>query len=63
MMLLGNSKPEQTRISLQFPDSMVVTRKRPRSSASPSSAAAYNFDTDAEEEARDAALNDTIFFR
>jgi hypothetical protein len=52
MMLLSNSKPEQTRISLQF-TGPIVSRKRRHSS---SSHAAYTFDTDAEEEARDAAL-------
>jgi hypothetical protein len=53
MMLFG-SKPEPTRISLQLPDQIVVSRKRRRSLSS--SRAAYNFDTDAEEDARDAAL-------
>jgi hypothetical protein len=57
MMLFSNSKPEPTRISLQLPDPIVVvSRKKRRRSPSSSRAAAYNFDTDAEEDARDAAL-------
>jgi hypothetical protein len=59
MMLFGSSKPEPTLISLQLPDQLVVVRsrtKRRRSPSESSSRAAYNFDTDAEENARDAAL-------
>jgi hypothetical protein len=51
--MLLSSKPE-TRISLQF-TGPIVSRKPSRSSL-PSAAAAYTFDTDAEEEARDTAL-------
>jgi uncharacterized membrane-anchored protein len=57
-MMLFDSKPEPTRISLQLPDQLVVARsrtKRRRASAL-SSRAAYTFDTDAEADARDAAL-------
>jgi hypothetical protein len=53
MMLLSSNKPE-TWISLALTGPLVVSRKRRRSS--PSAAAAYTFDTDAEEEAPDAAL-------
>jgi hypothetical protein len=58
MMLFGSSKPEPTRISLQLPDQPVVVRSRTkrRRASSSSSRAAYNFDTDAEADARDAAL-------
>jgi hypothetical protein len=54
MMLLSNTKPE-TRVSLAFTGPLVVSRKRRRASSSPSTSA-YTFDTDAEEEARDATL-------
>jgi hypothetical protein len=57
MMLFGSSKPEPTRISLKLPDQLVDVRSRTkRRRASSSSRAAYTFDTDAEADARDAAL-------
>jgi hypothetical protein len=56
MMLFDNSKPEPTRISLQLPDQLVVVSRKKRRRSPSSSRAAYNFDTDAEEDARDAAL-------
>jgi len=56
--MLFDSKPEPTRISLQLPDQpMVEVRSRKkRRRASESALAAYHFDTDAEADARDAAL-------
>jgi hypothetical protein len=54
MLLSSNSKPE-TRISLEF-TGPIVSRKPRRSSSPSAAAAAYTFDTDAEEEACDAAL-------
>jgi hypothetical protein len=56
-MMLFDSKPEPTRISLQLPDQLVVVNRKKRRRASEASArAAYHFDTDAEADARDAAL-------
>ena len=56
-MMLFDSKPEPTRISLQLPDQLVVvSRKKRRRASELSSRAAYHFDTDAEADARDAAL-------
>jgi hypothetical protein len=59
-MMLFDSKPEPTRISLQLPDQLVDARrsqkKRRRASESSLRASAYTFDTDAEADARDAAL-------
>jgi hypothetical protein len=56
-MMLFDSKPEPTRISLQLPDQLVVvSRKKRRRASESSSRAAYRFDTDAEADARDAAL-------
>jgi hypothetical protein len=52
MMMLLSNKPEKVNLALIGP---LVSRKRRRSSPS-ASASAYTFDTDAEEEARDAAL-------
>ncbi len=55
-MMLLSSKPE-TRVSLALTGPLVVvSRKRRRASSPSTSASAYTFDTDAEEEARDAAL-------
>ena len=57
-MMLFDSKPEPTRISLQLPDQLVEVRgrKKRRRASESSSRAAYHFDTDAEADARDAAL-------
>ena len=57
-MMLFDSKPEPTRISLQLPDQpmVVISRKKRRRASESSSRAAYHFDTDAEADARDAAL-------
>lgn len=56
-MMLFDSKPEPTRISLQLPDQLVVVNRKKRRRGSEASArAAYHFDTDAEADARDAAL-------
>jgi hypothetical protein len=58
-MMLFDSKPEPTRISLQLPDQLVEEvrgRKKRRRASEASARAAYYFDTDAEADARDAAL-------
>ena len=57
--MLFDSKPEPTRISLQLPDQLVEEvrgRKKRRRASEASARAAYHFDTDAEADARDAAL-------
>ena len=56
-MMLFDSKPEPIRISLQLPDQLVEVRgRKKRRRGSEASRAAYHFDTDAEADARDAAL-------